>query len=352
MTQNMKVALLFLAAIIGLVGIIYLLEGGVIRDAKTIHVEYKFAGGVQTGTPVRVAGIQVGKVRSLEFIGGDPARDTHVRLTIDIDSKAWESVRADSKFYINMAGIIGERYVEVTTGSKDAPQLEPGQTVRGEDPPRLDQLISQGYDVMGEIMEIIERNKPKIEKMIDALDAFLANFDPNDFGDVATLVGRTSSLMRELDRQLPPILRETHPMMQELRPVLRGARPLLDDAGPLLKPTLSNANALLTEATPLVKDMRVVMGDMQKAFGDRDLAEVMDTMLGLVDNVEGTLQAADVLLNNLKFMDQNWLRHFLQVEGIKAAASLGSPNIPDELRPVRPPAYTRPTTGAGNATRR
>lgn len=320
MTNNMKVAALFLAAVAGLVLIIMLLSGGAIRGAKTLYVTYNFAGGVQKGTPVRVAGIQVGKVRDIEFLGAEPDEDEHVRLTIHVDEKAMKSIRADSKFYINMAGIIGERYVEISTGSKDQPQIEPNSKVRGVDPPRLDQLISQGYAVAGEILDIIEKNRPKLENMITLLDAFLKNFDEKKIEKLPALLGNAAELMDTLNTELPPLLRKGRPVMDEL--------------------------------APLLSDLRAVLGETRKVLKDKDIANIIDQLLSMIGNLQSTLKGADKLVNNLTFIDENWVRHVLQVEGIKAYAGFGSPSIPDNLEPVPPPAFKKPGETKNSAAAR
>lgn len=107
---------------------------------------YSFAGGVEVGSPVRVAGVKVGKVEQIEFLA--PAADSEkdraaIKLTIGVSQTAAPAVRKDSNFYINMAGIIGERYIEISPGSSSAEVLNHGATVRGIDPPRVDQLLSQ-----------------------------------------------------------------------------------------------------------------------------------------------------------------------------------------------------------------
>ncbi len=35
--------------------------------------------------------------------------EVKLRLTVTVDKKAWTSVRKDSKFFINLAGVIGEK---------------------------------------------------------------------------------------------------------------------------------------------------------------------------------------------------------------------------------------------------
>ena len=189
---------------------------------------------------------------------------------------------------------------------------KPKAVIRGVDPPRLDQLISQGYGVMGELLDILEKNRGKIEKIIAALDAFLVNFDPSKFGDVAKLVGNLSHLVAALDKDLPPLLAKAGPMMDDLGPVLKNAAPLLADA-------------------------RALLSDVRGVLKDKSLGDMLKQMLSMLDTADSMIKNADHLLVNLQFVDENWIRHFLQVEGIRAYAGLGSPNIPKGSKPVDPP---------------
>lgn len=149
-------------------------------SAKEINVMYNFAGGIEEGSPVRVMGIKVGKVKSITF---DPTykmpngEEVKLRLTISIDKKAWTSVRKDSRFFINLAGVIGEKFLEISPGTADSGELTSGDYVRGEDPPRIDQLISQSYGLAGKIIELVEKNEGSVGNMIQQLDGLVTNFN-------------------------------------------------------------------------------------------------------------------------------------------------------------------------------
>lgn len=149
-------------------------------NTKELNVMYNYAGGIEEGSPVRVMGIKVGKVKSITF---DPAfkmangEEAKLRLTITIDKKAWTSVRKDSKFFINLAGVIGEKFLEISAGSMDSGEFSNGDYVRGEDPPRIDQLISQGYGLAGKLIEIVEKNQGSVTNVIKQLDNLTTNFN-------------------------------------------------------------------------------------------------------------------------------------------------------------------------------
>jgi phospholipid/cholesterol/gamma-HCH transport system substrate-binding protein len=154
---------------------------------KTVdfYVSYNFAGGIENGSPVRVAGIKVGKVESIGFYTQTAAEVqnnqdevlTPLKIKISISREAAESVRADSKFYINLAGLIGERYIEITPGTYGAKLIADNEVVRGIDPPRIDQLISQSFNLAGKIQKILEDNEGDITKSIKLLYELSANIN-------------------------------------------------------------------------------------------------------------------------------------------------------------------------------
>lgn len=181
MKVETKVGLLALISVVLVVVFAYFM--GFISpfsSAKELHVMYNYAGGIEEGSPVRVMGIKVGKVKAITF---DPSykmengEEVKLRLTITIDKKAWTSVRKDSKYFINLAGVIGEKFLEISPGSTEAAELNSGDYVRGEDPPRIDQLISQSYGLAGKIIDLVEKNEGSVTNMIQQLDRLTTNFN-------------------------------------------------------------------------------------------------------------------------------------------------------------------------------
>jgi phospholipid/cholesterol/gamma-HCH transport system substrate-binding protein len=156
------------------------------NDSVSFYVTYNFAGGIEVGSPVRVSGIKVGKVEKIDFFtpidnkiisfrepGSDSTEDgkyiAPLKLRISVNKKAAAGVRKDSRFYVNLAGIIGERYIEITPGKIQVPQIQSGEIVAGIDPPRIDQLISQSFDLAGKIKDFVDENKGDIARSIELL---------------------------------------------------------------------------------------------------------------------------------------------------------------------------------------
>lgn len=182
MKPQTKVGLLFLLALVLVVAFALALgKLSPFSRSNELRLAYNFAGGVEVGSPVRVMGIKVGKVKSIvfnpDFKMPDTGEEVKLLITITIDQAAWSSVRTDSRFYINLAGVIGEKFIEVSPGSMDKPELKNDQIVRGEDPPRIDQLISQSYALAGKILDMVNKNEGSVVQTLETLNKLVVNFD-------------------------------------------------------------------------------------------------------------------------------------------------------------------------------
>ncbi|MCB0364015.1 MAG: MCE family protein [Bdellovibrionaceae bacterium] len=181
MKAETKVGILFLVAIAMVVAFAYFLGAfNPFASSNQLTIAYNFAGGIEVGSPVRVMGIKVGKVKSIDF---DPdlkmpdGEEVKLKVKITVDPGAWKTVREDSKFFINLAGVIGEKFIEITPGSSDKSELQPGDLVRGEDPPRIDQLISQSYGLAGKVIEFVEKNEGSVIETIEMMNRLVTNLN-------------------------------------------------------------------------------------------------------------------------------------------------------------------------------
>ncbi len=209
-------------------------------------VNYNFAGGIEVGSPVRVSGIKVGKVEAIDFL---PAENVPVQLTVAVKKKAAVAVRENSKFYINLAGIIGERYLEITPGDPKQNAVYEGQTFEGVTPPRIDQIFSQSFDLAGKILELVEENEGDIGKSIELLYKLSENVNKTVVAidkskmfntNIGKLINNMITLSTELRKASDEIktpegqktLKLLHDLLWRLEPLDKSAiRKFLQDEG-------------------------------------------------------------------------------------------------------------------------
>ncbi len=210
MKVELKVGLLFVFAVILVAGFAYYL-GAVNPFTQTneLNIGYNFAGGIEVGSPVRVMGIKVGKVLEIKF---DPnmkdgrGNEVKLKIRISISKDAWPTLRSDSKFFINLAGVIGEKFIEITPGGQSQPEFKNAEFVRGEDPPRIDQLISQSYGLAGKIIEMISKNEGSVTDTLEKMNGLVTNLNKT-----LVLLDKTSK-----NKEITKILTNTAAMTDDI----------------------------------------------------------------------------------------------------------------------------------------
>ncbi len=233
MSSQAKVGLLFILAGLSVaVFVTFLGQFAIFGSYKKLVVAYNFVGGLEEGSHVRLMGVKVGKVHKVEFkpdYKTESGEEVKLHIHIKINERAWPVIREDSHFYINMAGIIGEKYLEISPGLSGSVQVTEGSIVRGTDPPRVDQLISQGYALAGKILSVVEDNE----------------------GSVTDTIGSISDLVKSLNRVLNTVdklatNREAKGLMKQISTLSREMNILVKDAnGGNIKGMLQSMRKLL-----------------------------------------------------------------------------------------------------------
>jgi len=105
--------------------LVYLLSGGTLLERKaTLYLYIPDATGLSDESPVRVDGIDVGKVKSVALSGSNvPARDIRVAMTVERAQLA--NIPADSVAAITSDTMIGDKFVNIASGRKGAPPVRP-----------------------------------------------------------------------------------------------------------------------------------------------------------------------------------------------------------------------------------
>ena len=159
---------LFTAGLIALFGISVLLVGKkqqlfvsqVAFKAQFVHV-----GGLVAGAPVWLNGVVVGSVDEVT-LPPDPTQ-REILVVFNVDAKVARRVRADSQVAIRTLGLLGDRYLEVTSGSPSQPKMKDGSEVQSVELTDVAAVLSQGGDVVGNVLAIsgsLRRILDRVEK--------------------------------------------------------------------------------------------------------------------------------------------------------------------------------------------
>lgn len=99
-----------------------------------IHAVFSNSGGLKEGSPVMIAGVDVGQVKEVSLDDYRARVVLHVRKGVKVQEDAIAAIKTK--------GLIGEKYVEISPGGSDI-VIQPGGRIRDTQPPvDLEQLIS------------------------------------------------------------------------------------------------------------------------------------------------------------------------------------------------------------------
>lgn len=175
---EVKVGLLILVAVVLLAAFILVMGGINFEPTYDVRVGFDNPGGLQSGAPVKIAGVKVGKVKRIEFqhLRTDPKTKERLPLVhahVALERKYKDNIHDNAVFYITTQGVLGEQFLAIDPGSADRPALEEGAVVRGLDPPRIDRLIAESYDLLHTMVGALREHKPQISETFDGLSKTL-----------------------------------------------------------------------------------------------------------------------------------------------------------------------------------
>ena len=138
---EMKVGALVLAALVGVLGLLWLMGELTLGRDTVLSVDFSHTGNVVKGAPVKLGGVVVGRVEEihLEPDRRDPqGRPLPVRMGLSVKPEAMVALREDTRVTVATVGPLGEPYLELNPGSASSPPLPAsGGSLRGTDAPRL-----------------------------------------------------------------------------------------------------------------------------------------------------------------------------------------------------------------------
>jgi phospholipid/cholesterol/gamma-HCH transport system substrate-binding protein len=208
-STEQKVGLFFLTSLLVLGILIELVE-----DWRPFEKQFNYrayfqsAVGLKVGDPVRVAGVDAGKVRKIGL--------ENSRVRVDFYVNDAQVVRDDSLAEIRQTNLLGGVFLGLDFGSQDRPLIPPGGEVRSREGTNIDQLLSnidRNQDrVLRPLGDLVEENREPLAEAIQRLEKIAVKIDegqgtigllvndPGLYDHVATLTTRLDNLLERLEK--------------------------------------------------------------------------------------------------------------------------------------------------------
>jgi phospholipid/cholesterol/gamma-HCH transport system substrate-binding protein len=117
--SQLKIGILAVAAILLTAMFIFMVGGQAGFGWQVYHLKTRFTDvqGLKTGAVVRVAGVEVGTVRDVEFVGSE------VEIVMRVSKKMQDKIRTDSKASIGSLSLLGAPVIDISP-SRSGAQIE------------------------------------------------------------------------------------------------------------------------------------------------------------------------------------------------------------------------------------
>lgn len=140
----------------------------------TLVASYKDISGLRAGAIVQLAGLNVGYVDGIRFsrVGNQDRLD----VLMNINKRYQERIRKDSQASIQTQGLLGDKFILVTTGTMGMPSLADGDSITTGEGGGFNQLADVGTKALKDIQEVAKsfqldkEDKGNVKKI-------LANFE-------------------------------------------------------------------------------------------------------------------------------------------------------------------------------
>ncbi|MEM8931932.1 MAG: MlaD family protein [Acidobacteriota bacterium] len=283
---------IFIVLLLGVAGI---RPGG--GDMVDLDIWMKDSGGVRVGDPVRLAGVAVGRVESIT-LRADAEWPVAFGVRLDADTP----INAASRASFRSDGLLGARFLALTTGPSDGTPLVAGTPIYGIESLGLDETLAQVGGVidrtsvlLDEAIVLVRELPVRIEPMLFRVETLLSEENVEDASATLRLVRETleataprlPQLLDRLDATLASLeggAAELPATAAEARALIADARAALGPDGRRLQHLLESAESTLDSASMTFGAVSGGLGEMEA--GVRDLRAAAGHLEALARTLE------------------------------------------------------------------
>lgn len=303
--SELRVGILVLVGLILTVLAVFTLGGrsGLFAEKYTLYTAMPSVSGLQSGAPVRLAGVNVGTVEEVRFIEsaarddlsrrfrasyGDSLGDRAVLVRFTVERGVQEKITRSSRAKTGTVGLLGDKYLDVDVGDPRDPVLEEGDLIRNERPIDYEGLIARAAEGVEELVASLEGSR-EIISSVNRGDGTLGRLinDPDLYNEWVRLSEEGTGLLGRIqsgegalpsllnDRTLYAQLVETTADLQRLTTRIESGEGTL---GRLVadRELYDQLVGTVTEGQTLIQRMQTGEGTMARMINDPALYEQMN----------------------------------------------------------------------------
>jgi len=149
--SELKIGLLTITAIVIAGVLVFSLTGakGWFWQRYTLKTRFPYVAGLAAGSPVRVAGVQVGSVKDIEFAG------EQVDVVFEVNKSVRERITDKSIAFLGSVSLLGSSAVDITPMTTGTPIPEYGYVPQGRAKGQFSDIAEQASGTIDEVTGLV-----------------------------------------------------------------------------------------------------------------------------------------------------------------------------------------------------
>lgn len=263
-------------------------------DKVTYRTYFTYAAGLDTGTLVRFGGLKAGIVDEIRPYADDPTK-----VEVVVEMRADIPVNEDSVATAAALSALGERYLEVTTGSADAARIEPNGVIPSQETLTLDDLTAQISTISAEATRFMRDMRADFISLTDRTEVLLDNLNEltgeRNRQQLESLLEHSSQMVIEQRPKLDKLTTQMSEMLEKVDVLLDDMKTIAENADT----TMGHLDQTITETRePIKRDLALIEATLN------DTRRLIEDMQALVivneENVNETLENFRVSSENIE----------------------------------------------------
>ena len=264
-------ALVFVAAFV----LFEMVGGGRFFDSGIpIKARFNSAGDLKVGDPVKLAGVDIGRVQAIRIADGK------VEVSMTVEPAA--GVRTDSKASIKFTGMMGQNFMAIDFGNPASPVASTGALLESREQPDLAAIMSKlesaadgmqnmtksfsGEEftkLLGPMTDMIKDNQPRIASILSNLDSVTTGINKGE-GTLGRLLKQDTLYVQTL-QAVTNLISST----EDLKLTLSTTRHMMTDmnSGKGTIGRLLVDDSLFRETTNMITNLREVAEKLNRGNG-------------------------------------------------------------------------------------
>ena len=230
-------------------------QEGLFNEYVTYRTIFKNVSGLKSGSEVHLAGVTVGNVLNTAI---NP--EGNIVVTFQVLKKYSDRIREDSRSTIGFMGLLGDKSLDLTSGSLRKAPIPPDGLVTAVEPLDITQLLARAAPTLEELQKVISN----LVSLTDALA------EPGS--DTKTILAEVRDIVTKINTgkgSLGKLVNEPG-LYQDIADAMAQVRKFVDglEKGKGLVGTLLNDPAFKDQAVKTMAEMQATFANLNKTTAD------------------------------------------------------------------------------------